>query len=402
MASGKNTWYLLYERRAGHLNLFNLPQRISTNIMFGFKLKEKDSNTKARCGLITTAHGTVDTPAFMPVGTQATVKTMTPEDLEGMGFQMMIVNAYHLYLRPGHELVKELGGLQKFMGWNKSVATDSGGFQVLSLAKTRKILDHGISFQSHLDGSKHLLTPGKAVEIQEYLNSDIMMCLDECPPVESPRDYIEKALDLTTRWAKECKQAKTDETKALFGIVQGGIYEDLRQKSMDGLMELDFEGYSIGGLGIGEESEETYQITEFCLNTLPEDKVRYLMGIGKPTDIVEAVAKGVDLFDCVIPTRNARNGNVFTSNGKIVIKNAQYSNDNSPLDEKCGCYTCTNFSRAYLRHIFLAGELLSHRLLTLHNLYYYATLMKRIRESIVQGKFEELRREISGKENTKQ
>lgn len=399
MASGKSTGYLLYERRSGHLIFFNLP-KISINIMFGFKLKEKDINTKARCGTITTAHGKVNTPAFMPVGTQATVKTMTPEDLDGMGFEMMIVNAYHLYLRPGHVLVKELGGLQKFMGWNKSVATDSGGFQVLSLAKTRKILEHGISFQSHLDGSKHLLTPEKAVEVQEYLNSDIMMCLDECPPVESPREYIEKAVDLTTRWAGECKHARTDETKALFGIVQGGIYKDLRQKSMDGLMELDFEGYSIGGLGIGEESEETYHTTEFCLNTLPEDKVRYLMGIGKPEDIVEAVSKGVDLFDCVIPTRNARNGNVFTSNGKIVIKNAQYSNDNSPLDEKCGCYTCTNFSRAYLRHIFLAGELLSHRLLTLHNLYYYATLMKRIRESIVQGKFEDLRREISGKENT--
>ena len=370
--------------------------------MFAFELKEKDNNTKARCGLITTAHGSVDTPAFMPVGTQATVKTMTPADLEGMGFQMMIVNAYHLYLRPGHKLVKELGGLQKFMGWNKSVATDSGGFQVLSLAKTRKILEHGISFQSHLDGSSHLLTPQKVVEIQEYLNSDIMMCLDECPPVEAPKEYIEKAVDLTTKWAKECKISKTDNKKALFGIVQGGIYEDLRQKSMDGLMELDFEGYSIGGLGIGEESEETYKTTEFCLNSLPENKVRYLMGIGKPADIVEAVAKGVDLFDCVIPTRNARNGNVFTNNGKIVIKNAQYSNDNLPLDEKCGCYTCKNFSRAYLRHIFLAGEFLSHRLLTFHNLYFYAVLMKRIRESIVQGKFEELKHEMSAKENTKQ
>lgn len=367
--------------------------------MFGFKLKEKDRNTKARCGLITTAHGNVETPAFMPVGTQATVKTMTPGDLEEMGFQMMIVNAYHLYLRPGHQLVKEMGGLQKFMGWNKPVTTDSGGFQVLSLAKTRKILEHGISFQSHLDGSSHLLTPQKAIEIQEYLNSDIMMCLDECPPVDAPKEYIDKAVELTTKWAKECRHSKTDETKALFGIVQGGVHEDLRQKSMDQLMELNFEGYSIGGLGIGEDSEETYQTTEFCLNTLPENKVRYLMGIGMPTDIVEAVSKGVDLFDCVIPTRNARNGNVFTNNGKIVIKNAQYSNDKSQLDEKCGCYTCTNFSRAYLRHLFLAGELLSHRLLTLHNLYFYASLMKRIRESIVQGKFEELRRDFSGKEN---
>ena len=369
--------------------------------MFGFELKEKDTDTKARCGLITTAHGTVETPAFMPVGTQATVKGMTPADLNEMGFQMVIVNAYHLYLRPGHKLVEELGGLQKFMGWNKPVATDSGGFQVLSLSKTRKILDNGISFQSHLDGSRHLLTPQKAVEIQESLNSDIMMCLDECPPVEAPKEYIENAVDLTTRWARECRETKTDNTKALFGIVQGGIYEDLRLKSLESLIELDFDGYSIGGLGIGEESEQTYDTTEFCLNYLPENKVRYLMGIGKPSDIVEAVAKGVDLFDCVIPTRNGRNGNVFTNKGKIVIKNAQYSNDNSPLDEECGCYTCTNFSRAYLRHIFLAGELLSHRLLTLHNLYYYATLMKRIRESIVQGKFNELKHEISSKENTK-
>jgi len=376
--------------------------KFSENIMFAFQLKEKDNNTKARCGQISTVHGTVETPAFMPVGTQATVKTMTPADLEGMGFQMIIVNAYHLYLRPGHELVKKLGGLQKFMGWNKPVATDSGGFQVLSLAKTRKILENGISFQSHLDGSSHLLTPQKAVDIQESLNSDIMMCLDECPPVEAPKEYIEKAVNLTTKWAKECKASKTDNMKALFGIIQGGIFEDLRQKSMDGLMELDFEGYSIGGLGIGEESEETYKTTEFCLNTLPENKVRYLMGIGKPADIVEAVAKGVDLFDCVIPTRNARNGNVFTNNGKIVIKNAQYSDDNSPLDENCGCYTCQNFSRAYLRHIFLAGELLSHRLLTLHNLYFYAILMKRIRESIVLGDFNKLKHEISAKENTKQ
>lgn len=362
--------------------------------MYSFELKQKDQKSNARCGIIITSHGSVETPAFMPVGTQATVKSLTPAELEEIGIQIIIVNAYHMYLRPGHYLVKKMGGLQEFMGWHKPVATDSGGFQVLSLSKKRKILEEGISFQSHLDGTEHLLTPSKAIEIQVSLGSDIMMCLDECPPSDSPKDYIKGAVSLTTKWARECKDANTGYGNALFGVVQGGVYEDLREKSAADLMNIGFDGYSIGGLGIGENPEETYETTEYCVGLLPEENVRYLMGIGRPVDIIEAVMQGVDLFDCVIPTRNARNGTVFTNKGKIVIKNAQYSDDNSPLDVECGCYTCLNFSRSYLRHLLMAGELLAYRLLTLHNLNYYASLMRKIRESIVNNSLYELKKDI--------
>ncbi len=355
--------------------------------MFRFEILKNDSGTNARLGRIHTAHGTVDTPAFMPVATQATVKSLSPAEVESLGFEMVIVNAYHMYLRPGHKVVEKLGGLHRFMSWPRPITTDSGGFQVLSLSKTRKIEKDGIVFQSHLDGSRHALTPEKCIEIQESLGVDIMMCLDECPPYPSTREYIRKSAALTTRWAKLCKEAKKRDDNALFGIVQGGIYPDLRRESAEGLTEIGFDGYSLGGLGIGEAPALTYEITGSALAHLPDEKPRYLMGLGRPEDIAEAVSMGVDLFDCVIPTRNARNGTLFTSHGKLVIKNARYAEDEDPIDSNCGCYTCGNFSRAYLRHLYMSKEILVLRLLTLHNLSYYGKLMRDIRESIARGDF---------------
>ena len=355
--------------------------------MFTFDIHKRDDSTNARIGRMKTAHGVVDTPAFMPVATQATVKSISPDELYDMGFQMVITNAYHLYLRPGHKTVEKLGGLHKFMSWNKSITTDSGGYQVLSLSKTRKIKDDGILFRSHLDGSEHMFTPEKCIEIQESLGVDIMMCLDECPPFPSTREYMRKSIDLTTRWARMCREARKRSDNALFGIVQGGVYKDLREQSARDLMNIGFEGYALGGLGIGEDPEQTYETTESTLNVLPTDKPRYLMGLGKPEDIVTAVSMGVDLFDCVIPTRNARNGTLFTSRGKLVIKNAQFTKDERPIDESCECYTCRTFSRAYLRHLYIAKEILVLRLLTTHNLFYYAELMKGIRSSILDGDF---------------
>ncbi len=355
--------------------------------MFTFDIHKRDDSTNARIGRMKTAHGIVDTPAFMPVATQATVKSISPDELYDMGFQMVISNAYHLYLRPGHKTIEKLGGLHKFMSWNKSITTDSGGYQVLSLSKTRKIKDDGILFRSHLDGSEHMFTPEKCIEIQESLGVDIMMCLDECPPFPSTREYMRKSIDLTTRWARMSKEARKRSDNALFGIVQGGVYKDLREQSARDLMNIGFEGYALGGLGIGEDSEQTYETTESTLNVLPTDKPRYLMGLGKPEDIVTAVSMGVDLFDCVIPTRNARNGTLFTSRGKMVIKNAQFTEDERPIDVGCECYTCRTFSRAYLRHLYIAKEILVLRLLTTHNLFYYAELMKGIRSSILDGDF---------------
>lgn len=355
--------------------------------MFKFEVTKQDTSTKARTGRIHTAHGTVATPVFMPVATQGSVKAMTPEEIKGFGFEMIISNAYHLYLRPGHETVKSQGGLHGFMKWNGSIATDSGGFQVLSLSKVRKIKEGGILFRSHLDGTEHYLTPAKAIEIQQALGSDIMMCLDECPPYPATYEYMEKSVDLTTRWARLCKEAKTDSEKALFGIVQGGVYPDLRKKSATELQEIGFDGYSIGGLGIDEPKEKLYEIAGLSASYLPAEKPRYLMGIGMPGDIVEAVSQGVDVFDCVLPTRNARNGSLFTNHGKMVIKNALYANDERPLDEDCDCYTCRTFSRAYLRHIYQAAEILASRLLTIHNLHYYGRLMRDMREAISKGEF---------------
>lgn len=359
--------------------------------MFKFEVLKKDKNTNARLGRIHTAHGAVETPAFMPVATQGSIKSMTPEEIESLGFRMVVVNAYHMYLRPGCERIGRLGGLHKFMGWYYPILTDSGGFQVLSLSRVRKIEQEGIRFRSHLDGSEHFLTPGKCMEIQDVFDTDIMMCLDECPPFPSTYEYMKNSVELTTRWARLCKQTKPDSPKALFGIVQGGIYPDLRKKSAEELLQIGFDGYAVGGLGIGEPKEKTYEIGESTVPYLPFNQPRYMMGLGMPEDIVEAVSMGVDLFDCVLPTRNARNGTLFTNRGKMVIKNAQYGDDEVPVDEDCGCYTCRTFSRAYLRHLYQAGEILASRLLTFHNLYYYGSLMKQIRGAIERGEFLDFR-----------
>jgi len=359
--------------------------------MFKFEILKEDAATGARTGRMHTAHGTVLTPCFMPVATQAAVKGATPRELEEIGYELLIVNSYHVYLRPGVDTVKGLGGLHGFMAWPHPVVTDSGGFQVLSLAGARKITPEGITFRSHLDGSAHSLTPEKAVGIQEALGSDISMCLDECPPFPSTYEYMEGSVALTSEWARRCRETKRPDAGALFGIVQGGIYPDLRERSARELVDLDFEGYSIGGLGIGESAEARVAASAAVVGLLPRDKPRYLMGVGTPPDIVEAVALGVDMFDCVLPTRNARNGTLFTNHGKMVIKNARYANDSRPIDEGCNCYTCGAFSRAYLRHLYVAGEILASTLLTLHNLTFYAGLMERIRAAITRGELEVLK-----------
>lgn len=367
--------------------------------MFSFKILNSDKDSRARTARMTTSHGTVETPAFMPVATQGTVKSITPEELSDLGFDLIIANAYHLYLRPGHIEINNFGGLHKFMNWNKSIATDSGGFQILSLSRKRKVTESGVIFQSHLDGSEHTLTPQKSIEIQEALGSDIMMCLDECPKYTTDYAAIEKSLKLTSTWASICRDARTNNENALFGIVQGGIFYDLRAESSKDLVKLDFEGYAIGGLGIGEDTEKTYNTIKATTGCLPYQKPRYAMGIGNPVDIISAVYHGVDLFDCVIPTRNARNGTLFTNRGKLVIKNAQFTYDIRPLDEDCDCYTCKHYSRAYLRHLYIAKEILAIRLLTMHNLYFFSKLMANIRESInssTYGRFAENFKNIGG------
>jgi queuine tRNA-ribosyltransferase len=355
--------------------------------MFKFEVIAKDEATGARAGVMKTPHGLVYTPCFMPVATQAAVKAMTPWEVQDLGFEMVIVNSYHVYLRPGVETVKRLGGLHGFMSWGGSIATDSGGFQVLSLAKKREIRDDGVWFQSHIDGTSHFLTPSKSMDIQQALGADIMMCLDVCPPYPSSYQSIEKAVSLTTKWASQCREACMNPKGALFGIVQGGVYGELRERSSRELAELDFDGYAIGGLGIGETREERIEACASSTTYLPPSKPRYLMGVGTPEDIVAAVALGIDLFDCVLPTRNARNGTLFTRSGKMVIKNAQYAADPEPIERGCGCYTCMNFSRAYLRHLYMSREILAPRLLTGHNLFYYASLMKEIRNAIIEGRY---------------
>ncbi len=334
----------------------------------------------------------------MPVGTQATVKTLSPEDLVNLGVEIILSNTYHLFLRPGHELIRDFGGVQKFMGWNRPVLTDSGGFQVFSLAELRKITEEGVIFQSHIDGgAKHFISPEYAVEIQETLGSDIMMAFDECIPYPATRDYALESLERTIRWAKRCREAKKDTGQALFGIVQGGMYPDLRQRSAEALVDIGFDGYAIGGLSVGETKPMMYEMIEASVPSLPENAPRYLMGVGTPEDLVEGVDRGVDMFDCVMPTRNARNGTFFTSFGKVVIRNAQYERDKLPIDPDCGCYTCRNFTRAYLRHLFNAGEVLALRLGTIHNLFFYLSLMRTIRGSVEQGRFKEFRKEFLGK-----
>jgi len=362
---------------------------------FGFTLIKKDPGSSARLGRFTTPHGEVRTPVFMPVGTQAAVKTLSPEDLVALGAEIILSNTYHLFLRPGHELIREFGGIQKFMAWNRPVLTDSGGFQVFSLADLRKITEDGVTFQSHIDGgARHIITPEYAVEIQESLGADIIMAFDECTPYPATKDYALESLERTLRWAKRCQTAKTNKDQALFGIVQGSMFPDLRKRCAEALVDMDFDGYALGGLSVGETKLMMYEMIEASVPALPEERPRYLMGVGTPEDIVEGVDRGIDMFDCVMPTRNARNGTFFTSFGKVVIKNAQYEHDKQPIDPQCGCYTCANFSRAYLRHLFHANEVLALRLGTIHNLFYYINLIRTIRMNIDKGTFTEFKKDF--------
>jgi queuine tRNA-ribosyltransferase len=323
----------------------------------------------------------------MPVGTQASVKSLTPEDLLDLKAEIILCNVYHLYLRPGHEVIKRLGGLHRFMHWELPILTDSGGFQVYSLSNLNKVMNEGVEFQSHLDGSRHFLTPQMAIEIQEALNSDIMMCLDECIPYPASYDYALSALVRTTAWAQKCKETKSKDTQALFGIVQGGMYADLRERSAREIIEVGFDGYALGGVSVGETKALMYEMIDATIPCLPGDKPRYIMGVGTPADLVRCVGSGIDMFDCVLPTRNARNGMLFTSSGKVIIKNARHAEESIPVDEHCDCYTCRNYSRAYLRHLYMAGEILSARLNTIHNLHFYFTLMKEMREAIHEDRF---------------
>ena len=338
---------------------------------------------------------------FMPVGTQATVKTLSPADLLEIGAEIILSNTYHLFLRPGHEIIRDLGGLHRFMGWDRPILTDSGGFQVFSLSELRKIKEEGVTFQSHLDGgAKHFITPESAVKIQEALGADIIMAFDECIPYPASRDYAHESLERTLRWAVRCRVAKNENGKALFGIVQGGMYPDLRKASAMSLVDIGFDGYAIGGLSVGETKSMMYEMVEASVPHLPEDRARYLMGVGTPEDLFEGVERGIDMFDCVMPTRNARNGTYFTSFGKVVIKNARYERDPQPIDPECGCSTCRSFSRAYLRHLLNAGETLALRLGTIHNLFFYLNLMRDMRASLEQGRFSEFRQDFMRKRET--
>jgi queuine tRNA-ribosyltransferase len=372
---------------------------------FGFRLLQTDG--LARRGEVSTPHGLVQTPAFMPVGTRGAVKAITHRDLEDLGAEIILGNTYHLYLRPGDDLIARAGGLHRFIGWSRPILTDSGGYQVFSLAAMRKIREDGAEFRSHLDGSLHLLTPERAAEIQAQLGSDVAMVLDECVASTDGVDGVRQAMLRSVRWARRARArflqlangggsavTVTNPGQAQFGIVQGGVHRDLRAESAQATVEIGFEAYAIGGLSVGEPAEVMYDVVGFTAPLLPADRPRYLMGTGMPDDLVECVARGIDVFDCVLPTRNARNGQLLTSSGPLVIKNARYAEDHAPPDPACGCYTCRRFSRAYLRHLYIAGEMTAATLATIHNLYFYLDLMRRIREAIVFGTFEKLRQEF--------
>lgn len=352
---------------------------------FRFEIIKKDSFSQARLGRLETDHGAFNTPGFLPVGTQGTVKSLTPEELVEIGVEAILGNTYHLYLRPGYETIGRLGGLHNFIHWERPILTDSGGFQIFSLESLRKVSEEGVTFQSHLDGSSHFFTPEKVMEIQRVLGSDIAMVLDECVPYPSPYEYVKASMERTNRWAKRCLQVRQENDPALFAIVQGGVHRDLREKSAQTLVEMGFQGYAMGGLSVGEPKSMMLDVLEWTTSLLPEKTPRYLMGVGTPEDIIDAVMLGVDFFDCVLPTRNARNGTLFTSSGKLSIKQAQYAEDRRPVDETCACYTCRHYSRAYLRHLYLSKEILSSRLNTIHNLFYYINLLVKIREALHEG-----------------
>ena len=367
-----------------------------------FSIKCKDKQTKARRGKITVAGKEINTPVFMPVATQATVKSLSSQELTDCGVEMIISNAYHLYLRPGKDIVEKAGGLHEFMNWDGAITTDSGGFQVFSLAELRKIEEKGVEFQSHIDGSRHLFTPENVIDLQLALGSDIMMPLDECVHYPATKNYVTDSVDLTVKWAKTSRERflEREATGALFGIVQGSSYKDLRKQCVEELVNIGFDGYSLGGIGVGEPVELINEITEYTANILPEDKVRYVMGVGTPADVLEAISYGIDMFDCVVPTRNARNGQAFTSTGVKQIRNAPYKEDFTPIDEECTCFTCRNYSRGYIRHLIKAGEIFGARLISLHNIHFYINMMKLARKAIEDGRFDTFKKEFLGKFNS--
>lgn len=365
-----------------------------------FNLLHRDKTTRARAGQLTTAHGQIDTPVFMPVGTQGTVKGLSASELENSFAGIILSNAYHLFLRPGMEVIEKAGGLHKFMGWKRSILTDSGGYQIFSLALLRKINDSGVEFQSHIDGTKYFLTPEDVVKVQNTLGSDIMMPLDECAHYPCAKGHAETAMKRTLYWAlrsKKTHSAMNPKNQLLFGIVQGATYEDLREACARELIKMNFDGYALGGLSVGEPGSLRYNITSFTAELLPEDRPRYLMGVGLPEDILESVGAGIDMFDCVVPTRYGRNGTAFTSQGKLTVRNSPFIQDQGPLDPQCGCYTCKNFSRSYLRHLFNTEEMLGPRLVSLHNIHFYLEMMRQAREAIIQGSFGEFHKEFLAK-----
>ena len=356
------------------------------------EILREDSRTSARLGKLHTPHGVIDTPVFMPVGTQGTVKTMTPEEIKEIGAGIILSNTYHLFLRPGHELIREAGGLHRFMNWDGAILTDSGGFQVFSLGHLRTIKESGVEFRSHIDGSLQFLSPEIATQVQMALGSDIVMAFDECAPYPCSHEYTKDSLERTTRWLKRCKETlTTTDTQALFGIVQGGMYEDLRRQSAAEIIELDLPGYAIGGLSVGEPKDLMYEILDYTVPLLPREKPRYLMGVGSPDALIEGVMRGIDMFDCVLPTRIARNGTAMTRYGKVIVRNATCAHDFGPIDPTCDCYTCRNYSRAYIRHLIKAEEVLGIRLMTIHNLRYLQNLMREIREAIKEDRLLEYR-----------
>ena len=365
--------------------------------MFEFAVISESKKSKARAGLMKTSHGVVETPVFMPVGTLPSVKSLSPEEIIEAGASIILGNTYHLYLRPGCDVINLFSGLHGFMNWKGPILTDSGGFQVFSLAKLSKITDEGYTFQSHIDGSSHILTPEKAVEIQISLGSDIMMCLDQCIQYPAEKNEAQSAMNLTTVWAGRCKKAwqeKGENKNALFGIVQGGMYKELREKSACDLVKMEFSGYALGGLSVGEPVDIMLEMVDFSIPMLPSEKPKYVMGVGTPENLVELVALGADMFDCVLPTRNARNGQMFTDQGTINICNARFKYDTKPVEERCLCYTCRNYSRAYLRHLFMAKEILAYRLNTIHNIHYYTKLMRDMRAAILNDEFDVFRKEF--------
>lgn len=357
-----------------------------------FKLEGKSKN--ARAGTITTSHGEIKTPIFMPVGTRASVKSMTQEDLETMGAQIILGNTYHLYLKPGHELIEKMGGLHKFMTWEKPILTDSGGFQVFSLSGLNKITEEGVTFQSHIDGSKHLLSPEKSMEIQKALGSDIVMIFDECPKLPATKETLRTSMELTLRWAKRCRDYELKEHQNLFAIIQGGLHLDLRTECMERMIEMDFPGYALGGLSVGEKNEEMVEFCNKFVPTMPEDKPRYLMGVGKPLDILNGIRAGLDMFDCVLPTRNARNGQFLTAHGPLNIKKQRFIEDALPPDPNCDCKVCARYSRSYIRHLYNVGEYLAGQLITYHNLHFYLRMVENARSAILKDQFDDYYQEF--------